>query len=162
MPWPPSLADLLLIIFLVLGIFGTFLPVLPGPSIIVAGALLHGLLTGFQPLGIGHILVLTLFALAAWGSQYLLTALGARHFGGSKKGIWGATIGLLIGFFLPLAGGMLIGAFLGGLVAEIYFEQKELRAAATSGAGAVTGIIASFALELLISGAMVYYIWRLF
>lgn len=86
MSWPPALADILLIIFLAMGIIGTFLPVLPGPSIIVAGALLHGLLTSFQPLSILHILVLIIFALAAWGSQYLLTALGARHFGGSKRG----------------------------------------------------------------------------
>ncbi len=162
MAWPPSLADLLLIIFLVMGIFGTFLPVLPGPSIIVAGAFIHALLTGFQPLTMLNILVLSCFGLVAWGSQYLLTALGAHHFGGSKKGIGGATIGLLIGFFLPLAGGMLIGAFIGGLVCELYFEQKELREAAKSGAGAVAGIITSFALELLISAGMVYYIWRLF
>ncbi len=162
MAWPPSFADLLLTIFLVMGIFGTFLPVLPGPSIIVAGACIHGVLTDFQPLTMVHILVLILFALAAWGSQYLFTALGARHFGGSKKGIIGATIGLVAGFFIPIAGGMLIGAFIGGLACELYFEQKELRAAAKSGAGAVVGIISSFALELMISVAMVYYIWRLF
>lgn len=162
MSWPPSFADLLLIIFLILGIFGTFLPVLPGPSIIVAGALIHGLLTGFQPLTMLHILALVLFALAAWGCQYLLTALGARHLGGSKKGVLGATIGLVVGIFIPMAGGMFIGAFVGGLLFEIYFEQKELRAAAKSGAGAVAGILTSFVLELLISIAMVYYIWRLF
>ncbi|MEN8257498.1 MAG: DUF456 domain-containing protein [Thermodesulfobacteriota bacterium] len=162
MPWPPSLADLLLVIFLVMGIIGTFLPILPGPSIIVVGALIHGLLTDFQPLTLLHIMILTLFALAAWGSQYLLTILGARHFGGSQKGIWGATIGLIIGFFIPIAGGIFIGAFAGGLLCELYFEQKELREAAKSGAGAVVGILASFALELLIALGMAYYIWRLF
>lgn len=161
MSWPPSLADTLLAIFLVMGIAGTFLPVLPGPSIIVAGALLHGLLNGFHPLSIVHILVLILFALAAWGSQYLLTALGARHFGGSREGILGATIGLIVGFFLPIAGGMLLGAFIGGLACELYFDQKEIRQAAKSGAGAVAGIITSFVVELLISLGMVYYIWRL-
>lgn len=162
MSWPPSLADFLLVIFLILGIFGTFLPVLPGPSIIVVGAVIHALITGFQPITMLHIMVLTLCALAAWGSQFILTALGAHHFGGSKKGIWGATIGLIVGFFLPIAGGMLIGAFIGGLLCELYFEQKELRAAAKSGSGAVAGIISSFVLELMISIGMVYYIIRLF
>ncbi len=162
MPWPPSLVDVVLVIFLLLGIAGTFLPVLPGPSIIVAGALIHGLFTDFQPITLTHILVLVLFALVAWGSQYLLTIAGARHFGGSQKGIWGATIGLIIGFFLPVAGGIFIGAFVGGLLCELYFEKKELREAAKSGAGAVVGILASFLLELLIALGMVYYIWRLF
>lgn len=162
MSWPIPLADLLLIIFLVMGIFGTFLPVLPGPSIIVAGAFIHGLLTNFQPLTMLHILALIFLAFVAWGSQYLLTAMGTRHFGGSKKGIWGATIGMVVGFFMPIAGGMLIGAFVGGLITELYFEQKKLREAAKSGSGAVAGIITSFAFELLISLGMVYYIWRLF
>jgi hypothetical protein len=162
MSWSPSPADLLLILFVVTGIFGTFLPVLPGPSIIAAGALLHGLLTGFQPLTLFHIVLLAMAALTAWAGQYLLTALGVRHFGGSPKGIWGATIGLVVGFFLPLPGGMLIGAFVGGLLAEIYYEQKKLRAAARAGAGAVAGIVTSFVLELLISVGMAFSIWRLF
>ena len=162
MAWPPSLADLLLVIFLFMGIIGTFLPIFPGPSIIVVGALIHALLTDFQPLTFFHLMILVLFALLAWGSQYLLTILGARHFGGSQKGIWGATIGLIVGFFIPIAGGIFIGAFIGGLVAELYFEQKKLRDAAKSGAGAVAGILASFLLELLIALGMAYYIWRLF
>lgn len=162
MPWPLSLADILLILFLFMGIVGTFLPILPGPSFIVIGALIHGILTGFTPVSMANILVLCLFALAAWVGQYLLTALGARHFGGSAKGIWGATIGLFIGFFIPLIGGMFIGAFVGGLLCELYFEQKELKEASKSGAGAVAGILISFIMELLISIGMAYYIWRLF
>lgn len=57
---------------------------------------------------------------------------------------------------------MLLGAFVGALLCELYFDQKEIREAAKSGAGAVVGILTSFALELLISLGMVYYIWRLF
>ena len=102
-------------LFVLLGIVGSFLPVLPGP------------LTGWVGLFLLHqsdripqdntFLLLTSFAIAllVFLIDYVIPALGTKKFGGSKKGIIGSTIGLVIGllFLGPL--GIIVGTFSGGL-----------------------------------------------
>ena len=154
--------DLILIMFIIAGIGGTFIPVLPGPTLIVIGALLHGFLNDFQPLGWFPLLILGVACIAAALGQTMLTSFGTHKFGGSKAGMIGGTVGLLAGFFIPFPGGMIIGAFIGAVGCELYFAGKEIKQATKAGFGGLVGLFASFLFEILITLGMVIYILILF
>ena len=130
---------------------------IPGPSLIVIGAFIHGVFTGFAPFNITKILIITALAVIAWGGQYFMAAVGLKSFGGSKYGMIGATAGLVAGLITPIPGGIIVGAFLGAIFAEIIFGYKKLKAAFTAGIGAVLGLFFSFFFELAVALVMVWY-----
>ena len=155
-------ADALLLVFLMAGLAGTFIPVLPGPTIILTGAVIHALLSDFKPISwLAIAILITACVIAALG-QTMLTSFGTLKYGGSKYGIIGGTIGLFIGFFLPLPGGICIGAFTGALIGELYFAKKELQQAINAGFGSLLGLLASFFFEIIITFCMIIYIVTLF
>ena len=138
-------------LFVLLGIVGSFLPVLPGP------------LTGWVGLFLLHqsdripqdnTFLLTSFAIAllVFLIDYVIPALGTKKYGGSKKGIIGSTIGLVIGllFLGPL--GIIVGPFLGAYSGELLnkTEQKQaLKAALGSLIGFLTGVFLKFAVAFV-------------
>ena len=102
------------LVFIILGIIGSFLPVLPGPITGCIGLLiLHQ--TSIELDGNLFLFVTLVISILVFLIDYIIPALGAKKFGGTKWGMWGSTIGLVIGllFLGPL--GVLIGAFLGVL-----------------------------------------------
>jgi uncharacterized protein YqgC (DUF456 family) len=121
----PITAHVLLVLCTLGGLVGSFFPAFPGAVLIWAGALLHGLLTGWEPLGMPTQLTLAgLMAVAAAG-QFAISAAGAKRFGSSGWGVLGAGLGMLIGTFaipVPIVGSLL-GAFLGALVLELTVAQ---------------------------------------
>ncbi len=153
-----NLGDALLILFLLAGLAGTFIPILSGPLLIILGALIHGLLNDFNPIGWLPITILIIALVVATLGQTMLSSIGTHKLGGSKYGMIGGTIGLFMGFFLPILGGMLIGAFAGALIAELYFAKKEIKDAAKAGLGGVLGVLASLLFEIGITFSMALYV----
>lgn len=148
---------LLIIGFLMvlLGIVGSFLPVLPGP------------LTGWLGLLIIHFTsVITMnymflgitfgIAMIIWILDYIIPAMGTKRFGGSKYGIYGTTIGLLVGLISPIPFGILIGAFLGAFIGELLFDSKDTNRAIKASFGSFIGLLASATIKFSI--AFVYVI----
>lgn len=141
---------LLGLILVLLGIVGSLLPVLPGPITGWLGLLLL-FLTKAIPINY-YLLGITLFiALAIFILDYLIPGLGARKFGGSKKGASGATIGLIIGLLLPIPLGFVIGAFAGALIGELIHDPKDLKRAVKSAFGSFIGFLASTTMKLFTS-----------
>jgi uncharacterized protein YqgC (DUF456 family) len=101
-------------VFVCLGIIGSFLPVLPGPITSWVGLLLlHS--TNIFPMDWTFLGVTLAIALLIWILDYFIPAMGTKRFGGTRYGIYGTTIGLLIGLVSPIPFGMLIGAFFRGI-----------------------------------------------
>ena len=103
-------------LFMLVGILGSFLPVLPGPPLSWIGLLLL-YLTNAVPnnwlfLGITLAIALMVFTL-----DYIIPALGTKKFGGSKYGVIGTTLGLLVAIFFPILGifGIIIWPFVGAI-----------------------------------------------
>lgn len=141
---------LLGLILVILGIVGSVLPVLPGPITGWLGLLLL-FLTGTIPINY-YLLGITFFvAVAIFILDYLIPGLGARKFGGSKKGATGATIGLIIGLVLPIPLGFVIGAFAGALTGELIHDPKDLKRAFKSAFGSFIGFLASTTMKLFTS-----------
>ena len=95
--------ELLGLLFVFLGILGSFLPVLPGPLTGWVGLfLLHQ--SDRVPQNIPFLTTTFVIAVAVFLIDYIIPALGTKKFGGSKKGIIGSTLGLLIGLVFGSVG----------------------------------------------------------
>lgn len=139
-------------ILMLVGILGSFLPVLPGPTISWVGLLLLYLTEAVPDdwwwLGILAAVALTVFAL-----DYIIPAMGTKKFGGSKAGMAGTVIGLLVAIFFPILGffGIIIWPFVGALVGELInkADQKTaLKAAFGSFIGFLTGTFLKFVVTI--------------
>ena len=146
-------------IFVLLGIAGCVLPILPGPVLSFLGLLLLALLKQFSPpLTPTLIMIMALLALVMTVGDYVIPLWGAKRYGATKWGIWGSVIGMAIGiFFSPF--GMLLGAFIGAVTVE-WLVQKERGKALKAGWGVFIGSLAGTALKLGVSGMMAYYFIR--
>ena len=146
--------DLILIVLgfflVILGIIGSVLPVLPGPITGWLGLLLL-FLTSAIPINY-YLLGITFFvALLILILDYIIPGIGAKKFGGSKKGANGATIGLIIGLLLPIPLGFVIGAFAGAFIGELILDPKDLKRAIKSAFGSFIGFLASTTMKLFVS-----------
>ena len=137
-----------LVVVMVAGIVGAFLPGIPGTSLIVAAIVGWGVATqNFALLAwpIGCAVVVFLFGFVI---DFLAGYLGAKQVGASDSGQIGAVVGMVAGFFglipaLPVGGpllGLLIGPLVGAIVGE-YIHCKDLNQSVRAGVGIVVGSV---------------------
>jgi len=142
-------------LFILLGIAGAILPILPGPLTSWFGLLvLH--LTAIIPINYTFLGITLAVAILIWLLDYLIPAIGTKRFGGSTYGVYGTTIGLLIGLLSPIPFGVLIGAFVGAFIGELLYDKSETTRALKASIGSIIGLIASATLKFIV--ALVYAI----
>lgn len=159
--------DILLLIigflFMILGILGSFLPILPGPIMSWLGILLL-YLTNAVPMNywlLGITLVITIVITIL---DFLIPAKGTKKFGGSKYGIWGTNIGLIIGLLAPIPFGVIIGPFVGALIGELIYNSNDYQRALKAATGSFIGFLASSFIQLVICmiflGLFIVIVWQ--
>ncbi|RKN80322.1 DUF456 domain-containing protein [Ulvibacterium marinum] len=150
-------------ILMLIGILGSFLPVLPGPPISWVGLLLLYLTKAVPQdwwlLGITLGVAIIVVAL-----DYIIPAMGTRKFGGSRAGMIGTTIGLLVALVFPILGifGIIIWPFVGALVGEIVNKadrKTAMKAAFGSFLGFLTGTFLKFLVTVIFLGMFVSVAW---
>ncbi len=148
----------------VIGIFGSFLPAIPGVFLSWIGLLLlyltKGIIFNYWILGITLFFTLLITILG-----YIIPASGTRKMGGSKYGVWGTNIGLIVGFlFIPIPFGFVIGAFFGAFLGEIIYNSNNKKRAVKAATGSVLGFLASsfitFIYCMILFGTFVYVAWQ--
>ena len=133
-----------------LGLIGSFLPILPGPLTGWLGLMvLH--LTNAVPMNWTFLGITLGIALLIWVLDYFIPAMGTKKFGGSKLGVIGTTIGLIIGLLSPIPFGFIIGAFLGALTGELIHDSKDTSRAVKAAFGSFLGFIFSTTIKFMIS-----------
>jgi uncharacterized protein YqgC (DUF456 family) len=142
------------IIFMMIGIIGCLVPVLPGPPISFIGLLfLHW--SRFGQFSKSTLVILGAIAVIVTVLDYIVPVWGTKKFGGSKYGTKGATVGLVIGFFLgPL--GIILGPLIGAFIGEMIFKD-DMSYAFKAGFGSLLGFLTSIGLKLAASFAMTFY-----
>jgi hypothetical protein len=145
----------LVLLFFAIGFIGLVYPIIPAVLFIFGGFLIYGLFFDFSELPWWFWLIQSLFVILLFGADMLANAFGVKKFGGSKAGLWGSTLGLLIGpFVIPIAG-ILIGPFLGAILAELAVNRSTPKQAVKSGIGSVVGFITSVFTKGIIQTVMV-------
>jgi len=137
-------------IFMLIGIAGSFLPILPGPFMGWIGLLLLHL-TSIIPMSYPFLIITFLISVVIWMLDYIIPSMGTKRFGGSKWGAIGTTIGLIIGIIAPIPLGFLLGAFLGALIGELLYNHKDLKRAFKAAFGSFVGFLASTTLKFMVS-----------
>ena len=141
-------------IFMILGVIGAFLPVLPGPITGWVGLLLLHL-TKAVPQDWTFLGITLTIAVIIYVLDYIIPAMGTKRFGGSKYGIYGTTVGLIAGllFFPPL--GIVIGPFAGALVGELMYDSNDSKRAFRAAYGSFIGFLFSTGLKFIIG--LIYF-----
>lgn len=151
-------------VFMLIGILGSFLPVLPGPPISWIGLLLlystSVIAMNWTFLGITLAIALIVFAL-----DYMIPAIGTKKFGGTKAGMLGTTLGLLVALFFPILGpfGIIIWPFIGALVGELLNKADKktaTKAAFGSFLGFLTGTFLKFVVTIVFLGLFISRAWE--
>jgi len=152
--WIILIAGVVIIPF---GIAGTF--------IIVADALVYGLLTGFEHYSLGFVGILLGIALFMELLEELFSGFLARKFGGSKWAMVGAIVGGLLGAIIgtpitPVLGTLLggfIGSFSGALIVE-WLQTSDFTHAFRVGMGAFFGALGGKLTKIVVAIVMVVLI----
>ena len=137
------------LILIIVGMIGSFLPVLPGPPIAWLGILSLSLAeTVTIPV---YILIITgVLALIMFILDYIIPAQGTKRFGGSKAGTIGTTVGLIIGIIAPIPLGIIVGPFVGAFIGEVVFNNTNSKTALKAATGSVIGFLASSFMKFVV------------
>lgn len=138
---------------MLVGILGSFLPVLPGPPVSWLGLLLLYLTKGI-PFSYWALGITLFIALVVAILDYIIPAKGTKKFGGSQYGVWGTNIGLVVGLLAPIPFGFIIGPFVGALVGELIYDYKDHQRAIKAATGSFIGFLASTFIKFVV--CMVY------
>lgn len=149
------IAFIIAIIFMVVGFLGVIIPGLPDAILILAGALVYAIWTKFAEVNINLILILAGLTALSLILDYLGAALGAKKFGASKLGVFGAILGGILGFIIFSFLGLILGAILGTVVFEIIFTRKDWSLALKAGFGTFLGLIFGIFLKIIIAILMI-------
>ncbi len=154
---------LLILGFLIvlLGVVGSFLPVLPGPLTSWIGLLLLHL-TKTVPINYTFLGITLGVALLIWLIDYIIPALGTKKFGGTRYGVIGTMIGLILGMLFLGPFGIIIGPFLGAFLGEMLNERnsgKALKAAFGSFIGFLTSTFLKFIAAIIFTGFYIAIFW---
>lgn len=141
-------------ILLLIGFFGTFVPVLPGAPLAWCGLLLC-YFSNYNTITVTCLIITAIFAIAVSVLDNFAPIIMTKNFGGSKKAITGSTIGLIVGFFVGPAG-IILGPFLGALVGELINNNGNWDGVFKAALGAFIGFLLGTGLKMI---CVISFIW---
>ncbi len=141
-------------VLMIAGFLGCILPLLPGVPLSYVGLLLLHFTQKVQ-FSTEFLIFWGIIVIVISIADYVIPVWGTKKFGGSKKGVWGSTIGLLAGFFLgPF--GIIIGPFAGALIGEL-LDNKTQKDAIRAAFGSFIGFIIGTVSKLIIAAFLIYH-----
>ena len=162
MTWSEILLFIATLLVMLIGLAGVILPILPGIPIIFAAALVYALLTDFAAIGTQTLLIFAILTILALVLDWAAGIIGVKKMGGSRAGMIGAFIGMIVGLILPGVGivGFIIGAFAGACIMEL-LVNKDSRTALRAGLGSLLGFLAGSLVKFIIGSIMIgIFIWQ--
>jgi uncharacterized protein YqgC (DUF456 family) len=145
---------LIVVVLFAIGLIGTVVPVFPGTTIILAAAIIHWWMLGPEKsVGWRTIVILALLTLASYAIDIVSGYFGAKYFGATRWGTFGAVIGALVGLFFGIVG-LFLGPVLGAIVGE-FIAGKRMIDAGRAGWGSLLGNLGGMLGKLMIALAMI-------
>lgn len=144
--------DILLVILgaiaIIIGVLGSFLPVLPGPPVAWAGLLmLH--YSEYAHFSQRFLVITAIVTIVVVALDYLVPIWGTKKFGGSKAGQYGAIIGMIAGLFAGPVG-IIIGPFVGAFIGELIHDPKNQARALRAAWGSFIGFLVGAGIKIIL------------
>ena len=150
----------LIVAFIVLGIIGIIIPMIPGILLIWLAVLTYVWTNGMETIGWANFIIITLIALVTGTSDFWMSLMGAKRGGASGRSFLFGAVGAIIGSFIFPLLGTIIGYAVGILLGE-YQKRGDWNQALKASMGGVAGWGVATAVQLggglLILGI---FIWR--
>ena len=143
--------------FMLIGLFGSIVPVFPGVFIMWLSALGYGLATGFTPAGIVLFILITVLMVVAGFVDNIFMSAGARRSGASWTSIILALIAGVVGTIVFPPFGGIIAAPLAVLIFE-YIRGRDFQRAWQALRGLASGWGISFLVRFSI-GMVIMILW---
>ncbi len=137
---------------MVLTLFLSFIPFVPGPALMWAIATIYAVLTGFQQVTLPGVILITLLMLVSATSDFWLPLLGMKTRGVSCSSVLGTIGGGILGtIFIPIPlMGTLLGAVSGAIVMEV-MRVGDVRRALRAGTFAAETFVGSLITEFVVN-----------
>ncbi len=148
-------------LLVLIGFAGSILPVIPGPPISWVGFLLLNWTRYVEDQAESYdtaLWILLFFVILVTILDYVVPVIGTKKFGGSKRGVWGATIGVVVGLFFGPPG-IILGPFLGAYIGEITTGKRE-REALRAAWGSFVGFLTGVGMKLMVCGVILFFYIR--
>lgn len=143
------------------GLLGVFLPFLPGVPLAWIGLFLYATLTSFSQISITAVFVflgLTAFTIVI---DIAAPLWGAKKYHATKYGFFGASLGLLFGFWIFGPFGILLGPLVGALLGEMW-AGKNAEKSLNTAFGVLVGLLAGMAIKFaIVLAIIVFFIFSL-
>lgn len=143
------------VIIILLGVIGCFVPVLPGPPLAYISLLLLQLGSD-KPFSMNFMLVTAGIVVIVTLLDYIVPALGTKKWGGSRYGILGAFIGIVMGLFIFPPFGFLIFPLFGAMAGEI-LNGSDTNKAFKSAFGTLIGLVLGTIMKLSVTVYIAFY-----
>lgn len=143
----------LVLLVMAVGCVGSVLPAVPSTPLVFIAAIMHKLWFKTASAGWLVLTLLVLITVVALVMDYLATIYGAKRFGATKKGMFGAVVGGIVGLFFSLPG-IILGPFIGATLFEV-MGGREWSPAAKAGVGATLGLFAGAVGKLICCLSMI-------
>ena len=143
----------------IVGLVGCILPVIPGPPLSWVGLLLV-FLTHPEGMTTSLLIVWLVITVVVTILDYVAPSWITKKTGGSKAAARGTLVGLILGLIFFPPWGMIVGSFLGALIAEVVVNGSEVADSVKPAFGSFLGFLLSTGLKLTASGVMLFYIFK--
>lgn len=157
-----SIINLISGLLILLGFVGVVLPAIPGAPLALIGLLIFKLFSGDCGFGWEVVIIAGIFVAIGSVLDYILPMALTKKFGGTKYGVWGSIIGLIVGLFFPPVG-FIIGPFVGAFAGELAFASKDVNGALKSAFGSFVGFLVTTGYDLILClilfGILIYDIF---
>ena len=155
--------DILLIFisgfFILLGIAGSFLPIIPGPMTSWLGIFILSF-TQYVIIDKFYLFLSFLIALSIFILDYFIPVLGVKKFGGGKGSILGSSIGLICGLLFIGPFGILLGPFFGAFIGELIVNTNNKKGALKAALGSLIGFLSGVFLKFVVSIAFAIFYFK--
>jgi uncharacterized protein YqgC (DUF456 family) len=139
---------ILAIVCLLAGLVGCIVPLVPGPPLSWMAMLLLSLTRFGSTISWLALLLYAALVLVVTLLDYIVPAWGAKKFGGTRAGTWGAVVGMFFGLFFSFWG-IVLCPFLGALVGELIAGRRRQHALKAA-LGAFLGFLFGTGLKLIV------------
>jgi uncharacterized protein len=140
------------VVMMVVGVVGTVLPAIPGPTFVFAGIALAAWIDDYARISGWIVVAVGMLAALTWVIDIVASMAGAKRVGASPWAIAGAAVGTIAGVFAGFVG-LLFMPLAGAAIGE-YLAKRDLIRAGKVGVATWLGMLIGTALKVAIVFAM--------